>query len=767
MEKPAILIVEDETVISMNIQSILEMKGYRITGITSSGEEALHLAEEMRPDIILMDVVLEGEMDGITAAESIKAHQNIPIIYLTAYSDEETLCRVKETDPDGYILKPITQEELYTSIEIALHKHRMEMKLRESEERYRMLVETMNDGLLMLDRKGIITYVNRMFLELTGYAEEEIIGRSPYDFLDDSNSAVLTEQLEKRQNGISKSYELLLIRKNGKQISTIISPRVIYDAAGTFNGSFGIITDITERREAEIRIQEERNRAQLYLDTAEVMLVAINEQGIITLINQKGCRILGYREDELIGLNWFENILPERLRDEVYSVFRRLTTGEFEPVEYFENPVITKEGMERLIAWHNALLHDESGSIIGTLSSGEDITERKRAEESLKERMRLDHLLFSISAGFINLPAYEVDREIENALKLVVETLEIDRSSLLQFSDDKKQLRTTHFWGKAETSKGNDVKKLPLDKILPEFTKRILHNRILASSNVESIGTEFAQEKKFLLGEGIRSQLTIPLQVGGSVIGALTFNSLKRGRTWSDELIQELRLLGEIFTNALIRKRADEKIRSSLHEKEILLKEIHHRVKNNMQIISSLMSLQSRRTEDEKMKNLFDESQSRIRSMALVHEQLYQSEDLAKIDFKAYVRSLTNELIQLYLINTKMIQLVIDIENIQLSVDTAIPYALIINELVSNSLKYAFPEGEEGIITVRFCNHHDDGYTLTVSDNGIGLPEEFDLKNTETLGLQLVRILVKQLKGNITVNRERGTAYLIVSPSQE
>jgi PAS domain S-box-containing protein len=767
MEKPAILIVEDETVISMNIQSILEMKGYRITGITSSGEEALHLAEEMRPDIILMDVVLEGEMDGITAAESIKAHQNIPIIYLTAYSDEETLCRVKETDPDGYILKPITQEELYTSIEIALHKHRMEMKLRESEERYRMLVETMNDGLLMLDRKGIITYVNRMFLELTGYAEEEIIGRSPYDFLDDSNSAVLTEQLEKRQNGISKSYELLLIRKNGKQISTIISPRVIYDAAGTFNGSFGIITDITERREAEIRIQEERNRAQLYLDTAEVMLVAINEQGIITLINQKGCRILGYREDELIGLNWFENILPERLRDEVYSVFRRLTTGEFEPVEYFENPVITKEGMERLIAWHNALLHDESGSIIGTLSSGEDITERKRAEESLKERMRLDHLLFSISAGFINLPAYEVDREIENALKLVVETLEIDRSSLLQFSDDKKQLRTTHFWGKAETSKGNDIKKLPLDKILPEFTKRILHNRILASSNVESIGTEFAQEKKFLLGEGIRSQLTIPLQVGGSVIGALTFNSLKRGRTWSDELIQELRLLGEIFTNALIRKRADEKIRSSLHEKEILLKEIHHRVKNNMQIISSLMSLQSRRTEDEKMKNLFDESQSRIRSMALVHEQLYQSEDLAKIDFKAYVRSLTNELIQLYLINTKMIQLVIDIENIQLSVDTAIPYALIINELVSNSLKYAFPEGEEGIITVRFCNHHDDGYTLTVSDNGIGLPEEFDLKNTETLGLQLVRILVKQLKGNITVNRERGTAYLIVSPSQE
>jgi len=190
-------------------------------------------------------------------------------------------------------------------------------------------------------------------------------------------------------------------------------------------------------------------------------------------------------------------------------------------------------------------------------------------------------------------------------------------------------------------------------------------------------------------------------------------------------------------------------------------------VKNNMQIISSLMSLQSRRTEDEKMKNLFDESQCRIRSMALVHEQLYQSEDLAKIDFKSYVRSLTSELFQLYLKDTKLIQLVIDVENIQLSVDTAIPYALIINELVSNSLKYAFPVGEEGIITVGFCNHHDDGYTLTVSDTGIGLPEELEFMNTESLGLQLVRILVKQLKGNIAVNRERGTAYTILSPSQE
>jgi len=208
------------------------------------------------------------------------------------------------------------------------------------------------------------------------------------------------------------------------------------------------------------------------------------------------------------------------------------------------------------------------------------------------------------------------------------------------------------------------------------------------------------------------------------------------------------------------RKRAEEKIKASLKEKEVLLKEIHHRVKNNMQLISSILNLQSKYIEDKQALKMFKNGQSRIGSMALVHEKLYESEDLANIDFAEYIRSTIRYLFSLHKIS-EAVRPNIDIEDIFLDVNTAIPCGLIINELVSNALKYAFPGGREGGIYVGLYLDKDDKFTLTIKDNGIGFPEELDFRKTESLGMQLVIMLVEQLEGTIELERKKGTTFTI------
>ena len=209
------------------------------------------------------------------------------------------------------------------------------------------------------------------------------------------------------------------------------------------------------------------------------------------------------------------------------------------------------------------------------------------------------------------------------------------------------------------------------------------------------------------------------------------------------------------------RKRTARLIETSLKEKEVLLSEIHHRVKNNMEIVSSLLDLQSADIVDEPTLQLLRSGQTRIKSMALIHEKLYESEDLAKVDFGEYLRTLVADLCNLYGINSDAIDLKIEVDHILLGINSAIPSGLIINELVSNSLKHAFPADRRGGIRIAFRRDDDGLYMLTVGDNGVGIPESLDFRNTKSLGLRLVNALTAQLKGTIEVDRSDGTEFKI------
>ncbi|MCK4255831.1 PAS domain S-box protein [candidate division WOR-3 bacterium] len=212
------------------------------------------------------------------------------------------------------------------------------------------------------------------------------------------------------------------------------------------------------------------------------------------------------------------------------------------------------------------------------------------------------------------------------------------------------------------------------------------------------------------------------------------------------------------------RKKAEEQIQKDLKEKDVMLQEIHHRVKNNLQIISSLLNLQSRYIKDEQSLELFRDSQNRVRSMALIHERLYRSRDLARIPFAEYIRKLTSGLYSVYGVDPGRVVLKIETDDVFLGIDQAIPCGLIINELVSNSLKHAFPETWQGKAEIKVALHQikSEKVELIVSDNGVGIPEELDFRKTESLGLNLVTLLAEeQLQGKVRLDRKEGTRFQI------
>jgi PAS domain S-box-containing protein len=220
-----------------------------------------------------------------------------------------------------------------------------------------------------------------------------------------------------------------------------------------------------------------------------------------------------------------------------------------------------------------------------------------------------------------------------------------------------------------------------------------------------------------------------------------------------------------ILRDVTERMLAEEKIRTSLREKEALLKEIHHRVKNNLQVVSSLLGLQSRASSDDKTRKMFQESQNRIHSMALLHESLYQSSNLSKIDFPDYIRQLAAHLFQSYGVPPDRIHLRTDLDKLYLNLDAAVPCGLIVNELISNSLKYAFPDGRQGEVRIELHEHADHMARLVVADDGIGLRSDIDWVTARTLGLRLVRTLAEQLGARIELKSHAGTEVQLTFPA--
>jgi len=273
------------------------------------------------------------------------------------------------------------------------------------------------------------------------------------------------------------------------------------------------------------------------------------------------------------------------------------------------------------------------------------------------------------------------------------------------------------------------------------------------------VGTEYEESDPNVKKYGLNAYLGHPVILQKKTIGALCIVDVK-SREFTPNDVHVISTLAKAVSIEEERYNAETEIHNSLEEKEILLKEIHHRVKNNMQIISSLLKLQSSSIQDEKILQLFKESQNRVKTMALIHEKLYSDSNFADIEISTYLKTLVNYLFRNFVNLSSKLDLTMEVDKIMMDIDTAIPCGLIINELVTNAIKYAFPENKKGELTITLESSADQ-VILIVKDNGIGIPEDFNIEETNTLGFQLVKALVNQLHGTIEINRKGGTELII------
>lgn len=302
MSQVKILIVEDESIVALDIKHRAEVLGYQVTAIIPSGEEALESVAEKRPDLVLMDIVLKGEMDGIEAAQKIRDTYDIPVVYLTAYSDERTLKRAKITQPFGYIIKPFEDRELHSAVEVALYKHQMESKLKESEKWLSTTLESIGDAVIATDKEGKLKFMNPVACEITGWNHDEAIGKplnEIFRVINEDNSSLVDDPVVKVVENdaiIELPSQVFLINKNGSHIPIDDSSAPIKDENGGIIGVALVFRDVTQRRkEAKEREELLKEKARGELSSFMVSALPVFASNIPPQVRNNIVRSFGDR----------------------------------------------------------------------------------------------------------------------------------------------------------------------------------------------------------------------------------------------------------------------------------------------------------------------------------------------------------------------------------------------------------------------------------------------------------------------------------------
>lgn len=643
--------------------------------------------------------------------------------------------------------------------------------LRESEEKMRSIFRAAPIGIgVVVDR--VFKDVNQRFCDLTGYTREELINKSARMVYpsEEEYQFVGREKYRQIADRGTGAVETRFRHKDGRVIDVLLSSAPL-DISDVSRGVTFTALDITEPKQAEEALKRmieelaslsrasQTVTASLDLDQVLSEIVSLagkvanSDYASVVLVDEEG-HIIGRSAETLPGApaleyrargggftHWIIQSRRPAVVDDIGEdgsirsdlaegvpttinpvlsacgiksfvglplIFKERLLGvlylhSLHPYTFSDQlPLLTAFANQAAVAVENANLYDVAQR---------ELAERKSAEEVLSRTVSLLEATLNSTADGILVVDLEgkIKRFNENFKKMwrippaILETGEDDRA--LGFVLD--QLKDPE-----------------------EFLSKVrqLYGEVLAESYDV---LEFKDGRVF-------ERFSRPQLLEGIPVG----------RVWS-------------FRDVTERVKDEEKLRTALGEREVMLREIHHRVKNNIQIISSLLRLQSRYIKDEKALELLDESQNRIRSMALIHEKLYQSQDLSRIDFSDYIAKMITHLFAIYKVEFSRIRHRVDANKIQLDINRAIPCGLIINELITNALKHAFPEDREGELIITMLSLAGDQYELTVKDNGMGLPEGFDPAKKGTLGFQIVNDLVKQLDGSIEVRGDKGTEIVI------
>jgi PAS domain S-box-containing protein len=478
--------------------------------------------------------------------------------------------------------------------------------------------------------------------------------------------------------------------------------RALQDAYGELDVRVRART--AELAQANEALRQERNFVNAVVETAGALVVVLDSEGRIVRFNKACERTSGYGFDEVRGQSLFPLLIPPEEAEAVTETFCRLTDGDF-PNE-LENHWLARDGSRRYISWANTVITGADGSVEFVVGTGLDVTENRRAQEALRaseERNRA--ILRTAQDGFWVVDAEGRFLDVNDAY---CGLSGYSREELLTMSIQEVEVEATGH------EVAGDIARV----------KALGHDRF---------------ETRHQAKDGHRFDVEVN-------VAYLPHSG------------------GQFFTflrDVTARKAAEAQIRASLREKEVLLKEIHHRVKNNLQVIASMLNLQAGRVDDDEVVGTLLQSQNRIRTLALIHEKLYRSADLAHIPFREYVQDLARWLVVSLSPAHASISIEVDVGDLALGIDTAIPVALMVNELVSNCVKHAFVDDANGRITISLRPTDPGRYLLAVTDNGRGLPADIDHRRASSLGLQLVDVLATQLGGSVVARNDNGARFEI------
>jgi len=465
------------------------------------------------------------------------------------------------------------------------------------------------------------------------------------------------------------------------------------------------INEISIRQDTEKKLKDSEHKFRQLTENISIAVFTFDMEGRFIYVNPATCEITGYSPKELNKKQFFDIVHPEDKEKVMNRGFNRIK-GE-DVVSKYEFKIVTKQGKVKWVEISNT--RTTIDGLVVVLGTATDITDRKKADQRITEsEQRYKYLVESIEEGLI------IADEKENFLF----TNEAARD-ILGYSEE--ELENMNF--KSFVSP-NDFKKLQLET----------DNRIK--------------------GKHAKYELEITRKDGEKRLLSVSASPLFNNDNYEGSI--------GIFVDITEIRKAEEKIRSQLREKEVMLQEIYHRVKNNLQIISSMLKLQASYVEDEFTVQLFQNCQHRVKSMSLVHEKLYRSDNLSQISFKDYTETLIKNLFASLNISGKRIEYEVDIKDVNLNISVAIPCGLIINELVTNALKYGFPNEKQGKIKVTMKKVEDNKLNLTVWNNGVDLPEGFDMSNLSSFGMRLVEILKLQLEADMHIERKEGVAFSLI-----
>ncbi|MBN1893556.1 PAS domain S-box protein [bacterium] len=627
-------------------------------------------------------------------------------------------------------------EQMLGMMEDITARKLMENALRESEEKFRSFIEQASEGILLVDEQGLTSECNKAFERILEMRHEEVIGRPFWEVMhrmvqtqkqSPERLAYMRETIqEATKTGKSPFFYRVMeydIHPAGKQEKTIlVTAFPVRTDKGIRIGC--VISDVTERKQAQQALRESEEMLRLIFDNASDGISVYEEfpdTNIRRLVecNARYAEFGGRTREELLRLG---NTLPvqKELDRKVSSRKEFLDTlirnGMYKGLFSWVRP----DGKESYVEYH-AVPVRKGGKVL-VVGIDRDITERKKAEEALKEsEQNFVALAQNAHDGILiaqNLKshAYVNQRAADIAGYSVEEMRHMGSFDFIH----PDEIRKCRQWFK-DRSRGK--------KVSSQFETLVLR----------------------------KDGSSVPVEVSIS-------KTLWHGK--AADLI--------LARDNTERKRMEEQIKADIHEKDVLLRELHHRVKNNLQIVSSLLNLQAHSVQDPATLSMFQESQNRIRSMALIHEKLYRSDDFARIDFANYIQDLAHQLFRSFGIFSGAVQLKVEIQGIYLDINSAIPSGLIVNELVSNALKHAFPEirknpsgASDRKRWIRISMEEDGRFLmLRIQDNGAGFPENLNYRDTASLGLKVVMALVEQLEGEIELERKNGTSFIIRFPKQ-